>query len=295
MTNAPFFDRLEARRREAETTLCVGIDPRLERMPPEITRGREGDVEAILTAFGIEILELTAADAACWKPQIAFFEAHGLPGLRAFVSVLVEARSRGCLIVADVKRGDIGSTASAYAKAFLEPGGDLEADCITVNPYLGRDALQPFVDAAHKAGKGLYVLVKTSNPGAVDLQDLPVDGGGHLYERTAALVHELGEPTVSADTGLACVGAVVGATYPRDLVAMRERLPATPLLIPGLGAQGASPADVVAGFRTDGSGGVVNASRSITYPTASDGDWRTAVTAAARQSREDIHAAGIHA
>lgn len=295
-TPAPFFDRLEARRLEADTTLCVGIDPRLERMPSEVTRGREGDTEAQLRHFGMEILDLTAEHAACWKPQIAFFEAHGMAGLRAFAALLAEARTRGCLIVADVKRGDIGSTASAYAKAFLEPGGDFEADAITVNPYLGRDALQPFVDAAHKANKGLYVLVKTSNPGAVDLQDLSVgDGGEQLYQRTAALVEELGAPTLSPETGLSCVGAVVGATYPRDLAAMRTRLPATPFLIPGLGAQGATPADIGAGFRSDGSGGVANASRSITYPSAPDGEWRSAVLAAARRAREDLHAAGISA
>ncbi|MDJ0522730.1 MAG: orotidine-5'-phosphate decarboxylase, partial [Planctomycetota bacterium] len=156
----PYFDRLEAARSEKSTILCVGIDPRLERMPPEITSGREGDVEAILTQFGFELLELTAPHAACFKPQIAFFEAHGMPGLRAFAAVVQEARRRELLVIGDVKRGDIGSTATAYAQAFLRPGADLEVDAITINPYLGADALEPFVTQAAAAGKGLYVLVR---------------------------------------------------------------------------------------------------------------------------------------
>jgi orotidine-5'-phosphate decarboxylase len=292
----PCFDRIEARRRRAGTTLCVGIDPRLERMPAEITRGIEGDVEAILVRFGIEVLDLTEEHAACWKPQIGFFEAHGMAGLRAFARLLAEARSRACPVVADVKRGDIGFTAEGYAQAYLARGSDLEVDAITVNPYLGRDALQPFVDQAAAAGKGIYVLVKTSNPGAVDLQDLRIEGSGErLYERTAALVHELGQPHVSSETGLSCVGAVVGATYAADLAALRERLPSTPLLVPGYGAQGATAADVAVAYRADGSGAVVNASRSVTYPDAPEGGWRDAVREAARASKEDLHDAGIPA
>ncbi|MDA1194117.1 MAG: orotidine-5'-phosphate decarboxylase, partial [Planctomycetota bacterium] len=162
---APFFDRLEAARRERGTVLCVGIDPRMDRMPEEVTAGLAGDVEAVLTRFGLEMLDLAGPHAACFKPQIAFFEAYGLAGLRAFAAIARGARERGLLVIGDVKRGDIGSTAGAYAQAFLEPGGDLEVDAITINPYLGGDSLAPFVDAAARHGKGLYVLVRTSNPG----------------------------------------------------------------------------------------------------------------------------------
>jgi orotidine-5'-phosphate decarboxylase len=291
-TRSPFFDRLDAARRARTSTLCVGIDPRLERMPPEVREGAGDDVEAILVRFGTEILDLTAEHATCWKPQIAFFEAHGLAGLRAYARILAEARARDCLVIGDVKRGDIGSTAKAYAAAFLKPGSDLEVDAITVNPYLGRDALQPFVDAAHEHGKGIYVLVKTSNPGSADLQDLPVgDGAEVLHERTAALVAELGEPTVSAESGLAAVGAVIGATHPGALAAMRARLPATPFLVPGYGAQGATAADVAAAYRADGGGAVINSSRGITYPSTAEGGWREAVTEAARAAKEELHAA----
>ena len=290
----PFFDRLEAVRRERGSILCVGIDPRLERMPAEITDGADGDVETILTRFGTELLELAGPHAACFKPQIAFFEAHGLPGIRAFASIVKAARERGLLVIGDVKRGDIGSTAAAYAQAFLEPGGDLECDAITINPYLGGDSLQPFVDVAAKHGKGLYVLVRTSNPGGADLQEL-VSGEQRIFQHTAALVRSLGAPHVSDATGLSCVGAVVGATTPAALEALRGEMPDTPFLVPGYGAQGGTAADVVPAFRADGSGAVVNASRSINYPTAEDGAWRAAVERAAQSAREDLHGAGIPA
>ena len=297
MTNqAPFFDRLEAARSDKQSILCVGIDPRLERMPAEITAGREGDVEAILTRYGIELLELTAPYAACFKPQIAFFEAHGMAGLRAFAAIVQEARRRDLLVIGDVKRGDIGSTATANAQAFLAPGADLEVDAITINPYLGGDALDPFVSQAADAGKGLYVLVRTSNPGGADLQELTVGGEDtRVFQAVAAMVRALGDPHRSAATGLSCVGAVVGATTPAALDALRHEMPDTPFLVPGYGAQGGTAADVVPAFRADGSGAVVNASRSINYPAAAEGEWRAAVERAAQAAREDLHGAGITA
>jgi len=291
----PFFDRLDEARRAKRTILCVGIDPRLDRMPPEVTVGREGDVEAILTRFGFELLDVTAPHAACFKPQIAFFEAHGLPGLRAFAAIVQEARRRDLLVIGDVKRGDIGSTAIAYARAYLAPGADLEVDAITINPYLGADALEPFVQQAAAHGKGLYVLVRTSNPGGADLQELAVDGGTRVFQRVAAMVRALGQSHRSATTGLSCVGAVIGATTPAALEALRGEMPDTPFLVPGYGAQGGTAADVAAAFRPDGSGAVVNASRSISYPAPPDGDWRAAVERAARAAREDLHDAGIPA
>jgi len=292
----PFFDRLEAIRQERHTTLCVGIDPRLDRLPDEIRREAGDGVEDLLAGFGIEILELVAEHAACVKPQIAFFEAHGLAGLRAYATVVREARRRGVPVIGDVKRGDIGSTASAYAAGHLRPGGDLEVDAITVNPYLGADALAPFVEAATAAGKGVYVLVRTSNPGARDLQELRVEEDGRrFFEATADLVASLGAGSVSAETGLSAVGAVVGATAPAAGAALRQRLPSTAFLVPGYGAQGASARDVAATHRHDGSGVVVNASRSITFPKAEPGAWREAVVAAARSARQELYDASVHA
>ena len=296
MTITPFFDRLEARRREKHTNLCVGIDPRLDRMPTDLTAGREGDVEAILTAFGVGILEAAGEYAACVKPQIAFFEAHGLPGLRAFAAVVAKARALGIPVIGDVKRGDIGSTAEAYAQAFLSPGADLEVDAITINPYLGADSLAPFVAAAAAHGKGLYVLVRTSNPGGADLQELVVtEGGARIFQRVAAMVRELGAPHASADSGLTLVGAVVGATSPEALASLRAEMPDTPFLVPGYGAQGGTAADVAAGYRADGGGAVINASRSINYPDCAEGDWHAAVARAAKAAQEDLRDAGIPA
>jgi orotidine-5'-phosphate decarboxylase len=291
-----FPERLERARTERHTTLCVGIDPRIERLPDEIRREAGDDVERALTRFGCEVIELAGPHAACVKPQIAFFEAHGLAGLRAYVAILAEARRRGLPLIADVKRGDIGSTAAAYAAGHLAPGGDLEADAVTLNPYLGADALRPFVEAAAKAGKAVYVLVRTSNPGARDLQELPTGPDGRpLYERAARLVADLGRGTESAATGLSAVGAVVGATAPEAAAALRRLLPDAPFLVPGYGAQGATAHDVVAAHRPDGSGVVVNASRSIIHPPAPPGGWREAVVRAAQAAQEELHAASVGA
>ena len=287
MTSSEHFaDALEARRQAAKTSLCVGLDPRWARIPASM---RDDDVEATLTRFCLGVVERTTAYAACWKPQVAFFEMHGLAGLRAFSTVCKTIRARGGLVICDAKRGDIGSTAEAYAQAFLTPGGDFEADALTLNPYLGRDALAPFVEAAHRHGKGLYVLVRTSNPGAADLQEQRLASGGPVFEATAALIRGLGDTYRAPKTGLSTVGAVVGATSPAAAARLRTLLPDTPFLVPGFGAQGATAADVAPAFRTDGGGAIVNASRSIIHPPVEDDAWSGGVEAAARTAAESIH------
>lgn len=288
----PYVERLEARRRAASTALCVGIDPRLDRIPVHLRRSK---VEETLVAFGEEIAARTAAHAACWKPQIAFFEAHGLAGLSAYARIVAGIRSRGGLVVGDAKRGDLGTTSEAYARAHLEPGGDFEVDALTVNPYLGADGLQPFVDVAAQHGKGLYVLVRTSNPGSADLQEREDTAGVAFYERVADLVGRLGDPHRSAGSGLSLVGAVVGATYPAAAQRLRDRLPHTPFLVPGYGAQGAGVREIVPCFRADGSGAIVNASRSIIHPAVADAQHGEAVASAARAAAEEIHAATANA
>jgi orotidine-5'-phosphate decarboxylase len=289
----PFADRLERDVRAKRSPLCVGIDPRLESTPPDVLAAARGDAGEALLRFGREILDLVAPYAACVKPNIAFFEAHGLSGLRAYAGLLRAARAAGVLTIGDVKRGDMGATAEAYAAAHLAPGAELEADAVTLNPYLGTDSIAPWVAVAAAAGKGIYVLVRTSNPGASDLQDLPCDGG-RLYERVAERVRTWGAAHVGA-SGLSCVGAVVGATWPDQTRRLRALLPATPFLVPGYGAQGATAADVAAAFRRDGAAGgaVVNASRSVLYPrlAAPDAPWRDAVVAAARRARDELDAA----
>ncbi len=283
-----FFERLEQSRVERQTTLCVGIDPRLDRLPAHVKKAAGDDVESALRRFGHEVIDLVAKDAACVKPQIAFFEAFGLAGLRAYASILAEARRRGIPVIADAKRGDIGSTAEAYARAFLRPGSDLEADALTVNPYLGADSLQPFVEAAAANGKGIYVLVRTSNPGAKDLQELVAGDERRIFEHVADLVVRL---DARAAKGAPVVGAVVGATAPGAGRRLRERMAHVPFLVPGYGAQGASAKDVAACAREDGGGIVVNASRSIIDPPGADADWRGAVARAAAAAREELHGA----
>lgn len=293
----PYADRLEAAVAAKGSPLCVGLDPRADRLPDDVLAAARGDPAAALLRWSLEVLDLVAPHAACVKPNVAFFEAHGVAGLSAYAGAVRGARARGLLVIGDVKRGDLSTTAEAYATAHLTPGADFEVDAVTLAPYMGRDALEPFVAAAAAAGKGVYVLVRTSNPGAADLQDLrtggPSDGpvgGRPLYERVAALVHELGLPHRGA-RGLSCVGAVVGATGPAQAGALRAALPHAPFLVPGYGAQGASAADVAVAFLPGGRGAVVNASRSVTFPSVARGaDWRQAVEGAARRAREELRA-----
>ncbi len=290
---APFPDRLEEAVRRKRSPLCVGIDPRLDRIPADVRAAAKGDAGEALLRFGLEILDLVAAEAACVKPNIAFFEAHGLSGLKAYAGILRGARERGLLAIGDVKRGDLGATAEAYAAAHLVPGSDFEVDAITANGFMGGDSAAPLLAAAAKAGKGVYLLVRTSNPGAKDLQDLDC-GGQPLYERMAALVRAWGEPHRGAG-GLSLAGAVVGATWPAETTRLRALLPSTPFLVPGYGAQGAGAKDVAPAFLPGGRGAVVNASRSITFPAlpAPGAPWREAVAAAARAAREELHAVAV--
>src|SRR5436305_6951036 len=225
-----FSDRLAVAVERKQSQLVVGLDPVLEQLPGEL----DGD----LLAFCTGIVDAVAPYAVAVKPQSAFFEAHGAEGVRAFAEVCDYARAADLLVIADVKRGDIGSTAQAYAHAFIPL-----ADAVTVNPYLGGDSLEPFLDACRREGAGIFCLVKTSNPGSADVQDVRLADGRALWQHVAGLVREWGEPE-RADGGLSFVGAVVGATFPDDIARARRLLPHAPFLLPGIGAQGATPADV---------------------------------------------------
>ena len=272
-----FADRLvdlvECRR----TQLVVGLDPVPDQMPDAVG----GDIQA----FCEGIIDSVAEHAVAVKPQSAFFEAQGPDGVRAFFEVCEYARDAGLLVIADVKRGDIGSTATAYAAAYAQA-----ADAVTVNPYLGRDSLEPFVEVCRTEGTGMFCLVKTSNPGSADVQDVPLADGTVLWEHVARLVAEMGESLVG-ERGLSSVGAVVGATFPAEVAAARRLLPHAPFLLPGVGAQGGTPGDVASAFAAGPAGGLVSASRSVIY--ASGGaDWREAAAAAAKTlAREAWHVA----
>ena len=202
------------------------------------------------------------------------------------------ARGAGLLLIADGKRGDIGSTARAYAAAYLEPraeGAPL-ADALTVNPYLGRESLEPFLLAARRHGAGIFCLVKTSNAG-VEVQDLTLSNGRPLWHAVARLVAEWGE-TLTGDQGLSSVGAVVGATYPRAVGEARRLMPRSVLLLPGVGAQGATPADVARAFTSGPASALVSASRSVIYAFRAGGrDWRAAAGAEAAGLRREVWSA----
>ena len=229
------------------------------------------------------------------KPQLAFFEALGADGLRALEDASAYAREAGLLVIADGKRGDIGSTARAYAAAYLEPRETAPplADALTVNPYLGEDSVEPFLQAARLHGAGVFVLVRTSNAGAADIQDLALSDGRPLWRHVARLVAEWGEGLVG-ERGLSSVGAVIGATSPRAVGEARRAMPQAVFLLPGVGAQGATPADVARAFTSGPASALVNASRSVIYAyRGSDADWRAAAGAeAARLAREIWRVAG---
>jgi orotidine-5'-phosphate decarboxylase len=282
-----FADRLAAAVRAKGTALCVGLDPRWDSLPKTI-RDRHDDtpagVAAAYEAFGLRVLEIVAPLVGVVKPQSAFFEACGPAGLAALERVLRRARELGLVTILDAKRGDIASTAAAYADAAFRA---FDADALTVNPYLGRDAVEPFLTAARRDGRGLFVLVRTSNPGSGLFQNLVCDGKP-LYQHVAAAVAAWNGEGLGA-CGLGDVGAVVGATHPAELRLLRERLPDVWFLVPGYGAQGGTAADVRAAFRADGLGAVVNSSRGVTFPFKPDEPrWEAAVAAVAKAAAREL-------
>ncbi|MEX2211707.1 MAG: orotidine-5'-phosphate decarboxylase [Gaiellaceae bacterium] len=283
---AQFADRLAEAVERKRSQLVVGLDPNPELFPVEL-RG-DGDSAAACARFCCGIIDAVAPNAVAVKPQLAFFEALGPDGLGALHEVCGYARAAGLLVIADGKRGDIGSTARAYAAAYLENG---VADALTVNPYLGRDAVEPFLLAARRTGTGVFVIVKTSNAGSADVQDAVLSDGGPLWHHVARLVCEWAAEAVG-ESGLSSVGAVVGATYPRAVGEARKLMPQSVLLLPGVGAQGATPGDVARAFASGPASALVSASRSVIYAFREHGgDWRTTAGAESARLRDDVWAA----
>jgi len=243
--------------------------------------------------FCCGIVDAVAQYAVAVKPQLAFFEALGSDGMRAFEDVCAYARTAGLIVLADAKRGDTGSTSRAYAAAYLEPRDDQPplADAMTVSPYLGRDSLEPLIAACRREGAGIFCLVKTSNEGVADIQDLALSDGSPLWQHVARLVRGWGENLIG-ERGLSAVGAVVGATFPREVGEARELLPHSVLLLPGIGAQGATPADIAAAFAAGPASALVSASRSVIYAyTEGGGDWRSAAGAEAERLAREVWSA----
>ncbi|HUJ93230.1 MAG TPA: orotidine-5'-phosphate decarboxylase [Gaiellaceae bacterium] len=292
---AHFADRLAEAVERKHSQLVVGLDPVPDQLPVELrgetVLGRE-HAAAACARFCCGIVDAVAPYAVAVKPQSAFFEALGSDGFRALEEVCDYASAAGLLVIADAKRGDIGSTARAYSAAFVEPRGEEPplADAITLNPYLGRDSVEPFLAASRRTGAGLFCIVKTSNPGSADVQDVALSDGRKLWQHVAELVREWGEELVG-ERGLSTVGAVVGATYPREVAEIRKLLPQSVLLLPGIGAQGAGPADVARAFTSGPAGALVAASRSVIYAYRSaGGDWRAAAGAEAARLAAEVWA-----
>lgn len=294
-----FADRLIAAVRAKRTPVLVGLDPRPASLPPGLLAG-EGRQAAIAgtTAFCRGVIDAVAPLVPAVKPQAAFFEQLGPQGCVALGEVVRYAASRGLLVILDGKRNDIGSTAQGYAEAYLGPGAASPwgCDALTVSPYLGDDSLTPFVETAAARGAGIFVLVKTSNPGGQRFQDLETQGRP-LYRHVAEYVESLAADTVGSG-GYGLVGAVVGATYPQQLAELREAMPHTWLLIPGYGAQGGTAQDCAAAFDAQGLGAIVNNSRGIIFAHARPeyrerfgaSRWQEAVEAATRDMIAELRA-----
>lgn len=269
-----FADRLQTAIERCGNACLVGLDPHLELLPPEYADVRDqrrprAERAQRLAQFCCEVIELAAGRVPAVKPQSAFFEVLGADGARAWEHVVGAAHAAGLLVIGDVKRGDIATTAAAYATAFLEgtSGDERDAlcDAVTLNPYLGSDSIEPFLEVCERTGKGLYILVRTSNKGSADFQR---HGEPELSYLVADKVVGWGSRLIGA-CGWSSVGAVVGATHGAELRAFRARMPRTPFLLPGYGAQGAGARDVIDAFGRTASGtpcgALVNSSRGITF------------------------------
>jgi orotidine-5'-phosphate decarboxylase len=300
MSQPHFMDALAHAVAERGNAVCVGLDPRWELLP-EPLRASQGTAAQRADAyvdFCRGVIDAVAELVPVVKPQAALFEELGPAGVAALVDVIGYAQERGLLVILDAKRNDIGSTAEAYARGMLGRGSAWGADALTVSPYLGEDSLTPFVEVARERGAGLFVLVKTSNPGGGLLQDLevasPHERAGasrhRVYHQVASLVERLASET-AGDSGYGLVGAVCGATYPEQLAELRAAMPHSWLLVPGYGSQGGAAADVAPGFDAHGLGAVVNNSRGLIFAHArtdyaerfAPHQWQSAVGAATEE------------
>jgi orotidine-5'-phosphate decarboxylase len=286
---APFAERLAAAIRSRRTPACIGLDPRRESLPPALNAAANADPRALADSFATfcrGVIDVVAPLVPIVKPQLACFEAIGPHGMTALADVIAYARSKDLLVLADGKRGDIGSTAEAYAEGWL--AGPWAVDALTVNPYLGLDSIEPFVKTAEARGAGIFVLVKTSNPGSKDFQDLRCDGKTN-YEHVAAGVEQLATRTAAGGT-YGAVGAVVGATWPKQLDDLRTAMPHAWLLVPGFGRQGGRASDVRGAFHADGLGAMIVSARDVIFAHArpemnaglAAAQWQTAVDRACR-------------
>ncbi|WP_408954374.1 orotidine-5'-phosphate decarboxylase [Natroniella sp. ANB-PHB2] len=302
-----FADRLMEKIDQKQSHVCVGLDPRLDRIPEQIKQkalercGKTIEAAAwSLFEFNCGIIDAIKEHAPVVKPQLAFYELYGSAGVEAFEKTVDYAKKQDLLVLTDGKRNDIGSTAQAYADAYLGQqeiwkGKKLKArsDALTVTPYLGHDGIAPFLKNCEEYVKGIFILVKTSNLSAGDLQDLELSTEDKLYQRLAKLVVEWGQDSIG-QRGYSSVGTVVGATYPQEAERLREIMPQNYFLVPGYGAQGGGAEDVLPAFNDDGYGAVVNSSRGIIFAYQEEqysDDYQQAAEEAVIKMKETINQA----
>ena len=270
--------------------LCVGIDPH----PGKIPALFGGDTPGGLAAWGEAVIAAAAGRVCVVKPQVGLFERHGPDGMRALQRVCEASKEAGLLVITDAKRGDIGSTAKGYAAAYLSDAAPFRSDAVTVNPYMGLDTLEPFLELAEANGKGVVVLARTSNPGSADFQARDLEGAP-LYARVVEALAPAIERLAGRE-GWSGLMLVAGATGPEEARRLRQLAPEALFLVPGYGAQGGGAADALAGFRQVAGrleGGVVNASRSVTFPAGADtagnkADWRALIETAIEAAQADL-------
>lgn len=299
------FDVLQEKVREKKNPTVAGLDARIEYVPEYIRKeafekygvGLKGAVEAIWQ-FNVGLIDALCDIVPAVKPQAAYYENLGWQGMEMLERTIRYAKEKGLFVIADIKRGDIGSTATAYAEGWLS-GAPIEgqvfksfdADCVTLNGYMGSDSIKPFLEAAKGEDKCAFVLVKTSNPGSGELQDVKAADGRTIYEVMGELNEQIAAGT-EGKYGFTMAGAVTGATYPQQIQDLRSRLPHTFFLVPGYGAQGGTAADVKYAFNEKGHGAIVNSSRGIMCAwkkTGGDGhDFKEAARNAAIAMRDDI-------
>lgn len=271
-----FADRLIGAIKQKGNPCVIGLDPRLELFPKALFNDTDDltpdeKIEDSLFDWGSTVIDAISDIVPAIKIQSAFFEQYGVPGIWAMKRLISYAKDQGLLVILDAKRNDIGSTAEAYANAYIgktkifeEEKATFGADALTVSPFLGKDTLLPFVNVCKKNGTGIFVLVKTSNAGSGDFQDVKNSDGVAMCETFAKIVDEIGKDTIG-ENGYSSIGAVVGATYPEEAKKLRALMPKSIILVPGYGAQGGSASDTLPCFNNDKLGAIINSSRGITF------------------------------
>ena len=280
------IDKLINKIKQTNNPTVIGLDPRYEMIPSCVREKYTEDLEGVSKAiveFNKNLIDNVFDIIPAVKVQIAFYEMYGIEGIKSFKETCNYAKEKGMIVIADAKRGDIGSTAQGYSNAFLgrTTVGDkqipiFDVDFVTVNAYFGIDCVKPFIEDCKKYNKGIFVLVKTSNPSSGELQDLKIENDEEIYTRIGKLVENWGEE-LQGEYGYSSIAAVVGATYPKQLQSLRKTIPHTFFLIPGYGAQGGKAEDIALGFDSSGIGGIINASRSLMCAYKSD-KWKDKFT-----------------